>query len=129
MRRFFLILMIALLPLRGWVGDAMAMEMLVQHPIAMQNIAASADKSSANGLFDAEMQAECPGHAEPATPVSDSGPSHCGSCPLCQICHTVAAPAPWSIQPSGWLSHALPEVAHTRFASAPAAFALKPPIS
>ena len=135
MRRFFLILMIALLPLRGWVGDAMAMEMLVQHPIAMQNIAASADKSSASDLFDTEMQAECPGHAESTTPASDTDntsgtrPNHCGSCPLCQICHTVAAPAPWSIQPSGWLSHTLPDVAHTRFASAPAAFALKPPIS
>ncbi|QHE75845.1 hypothetical protein [Hydrogenophaga sp. PBL-H3] len=28
MRHWFLVLMIALLPLRGWVGDAMAVEML-----------------------------------------------------------------------------------------------------
>jgi hypothetical protein len=30
MRHWFLVLMIALLPLRGWVGDAMAVEMLAQ---------------------------------------------------------------------------------------------------
>ena len=129
MRHLFVILMIALLPLRGWVGDVMAMEMLVQHPLAMQNIAASAYKESANSQFDAEIQAECPGHAESATPVSSTDQDHCGSCPLCQICHSVAGPASWFAQPNGWLSHALPDVAHTRFASAPAAFALKPPIS
>lgn len=120
MRRFLLVLMIALLPLRGWVGDVMAMEMLVQHPAAMQNVAASAD---------AKMHEECHAEAEPSSSAADSGQSHCGSCPLCLICHSMAAPAPWAASPAVWLIHALPATDPTRFASAASAFALKPPIS
>ncbi|WP_394791217.1 hypothetical protein [Rhodoferax sp.] len=132
MRRFILILMIALLPLRSWVGEAMAMDMQLQHPLAMQNIAASADKSSASAAFNAEMpmtHTDCPGHAEAAKSASDSSPSHCGTCPLCQMCHSAAAPAPSVVPPAAWLRHALPFAGQTRFASAAAAFALKPPIS
>ncbi|MEO5795280.1 MAG: DUF2946 family protein [Rhodoferax sp.] len=132
MRRFFLILMIALLPLRGWVGEAMAMEMLAQQSNAIQNIASSAEDTSASSHFYVEMQADhapCPGHAESAEHATDGSTSHCGTCPLCQMCHTVAAPAPWALPSPLWLGHAQPATGHARFASAPAAFALKPPIS
>nr|WP_315225448.1 hypothetical protein [uncultured Albidiferax sp.] len=132
MRRLVLILMLVLLPLRGWVGEAMAMDMMATQAGATQTVAAHAHGISAESTFDAEMQADC--HeatgAEPSdSTTSTSSGTHCGTCPLCQMCHSVAAPAPFSILPTPWLPHAQPTTGPARFASAPAAFALKPPIS
>ena len=39
MRRLILAVMIVLLPLRGWIGDAMALEAATGTPVAIQNIA------------------------------------------------------------------------------------------
>lgn len=55
MRVFVLALMILLLPLRGWMGDSMAM--------------GSADHSMASASSSAE--AHCPEHAHTASPASD----------------------------------------------------------
>ncbi|WP_367846304.1 hypothetical protein [Rhodoferax sp. WC2427] len=129
MRRFFLILMIALLPLRGWAGEVMAMDILAQHAPAIQKVAAHAHHTVESSTFDMEMQADCHGAAEAAHSDADASTSHCGTCPLCQMCHTVAAPAPFFAIPTPWLPHAQPTTGPARFASAPAAFALKPPIS
>lgn len=74
-----------------------------------------------------EMQVDC--HEAANTMPSDTDTSHCGTCPLCQMCHTVAASAPFSTLPTPWLPHAQPTTGHARFASAPAAFVLMPPIS
>jgi hypothetical protein len=51
MRPLFLAFMIALLPLRGWVGDVMALEMTSGQPVAMQNIATAAYSTGARGIF------------------------------------------------------------------------------
>ena len=125
MRRLILILMLVLLPLRGWVGEAMAMEMLAQQAVAIENIATNARHTSVDDTFGTEIKADCHGAAE----ALDPGTSACGTCQLCQICHTVAAPAPFFALPAPWLPHAQPTTGLARFASAPAAFALKPPIS
>lgn len=132
MRRFVLLLMLVLLPLRGWVGEAMAMDMLAQHastPLstAIQNIATHAHEISAEATFYTKVQTDCHGAAE--APPSETSSPHCGTCPLCQMCHTVAAPPPFATLPAPWLPHAQPCTGPARFASAPAAFALKPPIS
>lgn len=135
MRRFFLILMIVLLPLRGWVGEAMAVEMLAQQPNAIQNIAATAEDISVSDHSYTKIQtdhAPCPGHAESAEHAehaADPSTPHCGTCPLCQMCNTVAAPASWAMPSALWQGHTQPATGHARYASAPAAFALKPPIS
>jgi hypothetical protein len=129
MRRLVLILMLVLLPLRGWVGEAMAMDMLAQYVGATQTVATNAHGISAEATFDAEMQMDCHEAVEADHSQAESGASHCGTCPLCQMCHTVAAPAPFEALPAPWLPHAQPTTGPTRFASAPAAFALKPPIS
>jgi hypothetical protein len=129
MRRLVLILMLVLLPLRGWVGEAMAMDMLAQSTIAIQKIAAPAHHTSAGSTLDAEVQAPCHGGNPETAETTDPGTSPCGTCPLCQMCHTVAAPAPFTALPTAWLPHAQPTTGPARFASASAAFALKPPIS
>lgn len=132
MRRLVLILMLVLLPLRGWVGEAMAMDMMAIQAGATQKIAAHAHGISAESTFDVEMQADC--HEATGAELSDSTTStststHCGTCPLCQMCNSVAAPAPFLALPTPWLPQTQPTTGPARFASATAAFALKPPIS
>ena len=128
MRRLVLILMLVLLPLRGWVGEAMAMDMMATQAGATQKVASHAHGISAESTFDADIQADCH-EAAGAEPSDSTTSTHCGTCPLCQMCHSVAAPAPFSILSTPWLPHAQPTTGPARFASAPAAFALKPPIS
>jgi hypothetical protein len=150
MRRVFLILMIALLPLRGWMGDAMAMAMTapiapgamvhvsLQNPVATSSIANYVDLTGAIAQFDIQVAApahpDCPGHSTQASAAADSNAAtdlaDCKTCGLCQICHTVALPgnlfgaAPFHINPPAPLP-----LGSARFASALPAPSLKPPIS
>lgn len=92
MRRLFLLLMIVLLPLRGWIGDAMAIEMSQSmSPVAsslVSSLAASKTDNNtkliANYLYltwekdhfgtheTKTVTAECPGHAS-KLPVAAAG--------------------------------------------------------
>jgi hypothetical protein len=140
MRLLLLALMIALLPLRGWVGEVMEMEMIAGPPIAIQNIATTAYSTGARGIFSINSRnspADCTNHAEAAmdlhadtpAPHDPAAQDDCGSCDNCQICHSVeltsdvipgvnVIPLPL-LQPGDGL----------QFASAVAALRLKPPIS
>lgn len=151
--------MIALLPLRGWVGDAMATQMAVhslhqagiksasshqsaQSP-ATESIAASAGISWANGTFHhqtaaapAAMPADCPEHASPVGSdgegidrASADSGSGCPDCAFCQACHTVALTSAAPDLSLGVHPDALPPPAAAQFASAEAALGQKPPIS
>ena len=136
MRHVILVLMIALLPLRGWVGDAMAMELI---PARMVAHALQADESmpapAHHGAMGAAgmaapppMHADCPGHAG-APDEAQPKAADCSTCTACQICHAVAltpffphlAPAP--------LPANRPLAATHHFASAERAPGFKPPIS
>ena len=139
MRRLLLILMIALLPLRGWAGDAMATGMaagqvaqIQQRHIATESIATQAHAESVTAHFDHETAisdavrtvADCEGHG-----AEDTDPSHCDTCSACQACHTVAlAHAAPTVLPT-FQAFALPHSAADQFASADAALRQKPPIS
>ena len=136
MRRLLLILMIALLPLRGWAGDAMATGMaagqaqqMQQMHVATENIATHAHPASAKADFYHETVAlpDCAGHD--AGNGDHAGNSHCDTCSACQACHTVALThsAP-DIAPV-FHAFALPYSAADQFASADAALRQKPPIS
>ena len=153
MRRLFLFLMIVLLPLRGWVGDAMAMEMAAQTINATPLVANYVYPTRASGLFDSKnsalTDAECPGHApiasgvapdlsdavSPAdvahtdTPANDATRGHCNTCGVCQICHTVALAQAVAMYRPDFTPHALPSIGSVRFSSAFAALSQKPPIS
>jgi hypothetical protein len=64
MRHLVLALMIALLPLRGWVGDAMATQM-ASSSIAIESRAARAHEMAATASFDHQNQAIETAHALP----------------------------------------------------------------
>jgi hypothetical protein len=154
MRFLILALMIALLPLRGWVSDAMATGMAAsqmgpvhkQAEVAINLVAINAhhhwDKATFEGKkasFDPQnplLEAkdtqtsatqDCEGHAK-TDEVASAG-AHCDSCPACQACHTVALSAPAVDLNLTFSSRSQPRPAAAHFASATAALGQKPPIS
>ena len=143
MRTLLLALMIALLPLRGWVGDAMAMEMMASALHGSENaidlIAPRADKTRTEARFEAQPvamdHADCPGHMAMAAsndqPADDTHQAHaadCATCAACQICHTVAlTTVAWHIGTYA-LPAVQPQTASPHFASAERALGFKPPI-
>jgi hypothetical protein len=126
MRRWFLFALIALLPLRGWVGEAMAGQMLAQQLVAIKSVAASPVSMGA-----AEHK-DCMGHGMAAAGDSAAAqpqPADCPTCAHCQVCSSVALalPAPVALPPLA--VSAPPGSAPMRFASADVARGFKPPIS
>ncbi len=140
MRRFVFVLMIALLLMRGWVGDVMATEMAaggVQPPPSATKIVAShAHETGAEADFHTEVETvatgagtapDCTGHA--TDDASHDADSHCESCAACQACHTVAL---WVSPPAVnavFHDRLTPLSGAAQFASADTALRQKPPIS
>ena len=139
MRHLFFIFMIALLPLRGWISDAMATDMAftqAQHTqqTATKSIATHTDKTSAAPHFDFtllkadtdQIAPDCSGHASEHEP--HAADAHCDSCSACQVCHAIAlSPATAAVVAVFNLS-TLPRAAAAQFASASTALGEKPPI-
>jgi hypothetical protein len=117
MHRIILILMLVLLPLRGWTTDAMGSAMLM--PVNPMPIAAQ---------VEANAHTDCLGH-ETNEEVTAQGDDACPTCTLCQICHTVALSAPIITVSSAAMTFALPTTTLPRYASADPALRIKPPIS
>ena len=132
MRFFVLVLMMFLLPLRGWTGDAMATDMAV-------NIAAQEMHQSAVVSYGAQAHDGHQGHEshsdDPAAHHADHSAGHsagtvtCESCSACQACHNVALLVTCDdlkpILNTLWTTTELADP----FASADAALDQKPPIS
>lgn len=95
MRRFILIFMITLLPVRGWASDMMAVSMAVQQLHAVRSVESGIDGQNASAQPVAQVQptmsADCPMLAMLAgMPVSDAS-GETGSpvfkvCTTCQLC-------------------------------------------
>lgn len=137
MRHLILALMIVLLPLRGWAGDAMATRM-ASAAIATESGAASVHEMMATASLDHPKEVFEVVHA-----VSDcherfagkletdqiASNDHCGTCQACQACHTVAlSPSPLSVSAS-FTSPQLRPARTAAFTSAASALGQKPPIS
>ena len=147
MRALALWILIALVPLRLWAADAMALSMLAPHA------------SSAAGAFGAQgddlAAPACPAHAAagqpgmyaaPAAPHgvadaptvdggdtsrvavhADAAPAHAHT--LCDVCNGPALAASWHLLPLGAPAHVALDRPAERFASASLARGLKPPIA
>jgi hypothetical protein len=101
MRRFLLIFMLFLLPLRGLVGDAMAYSMLPHAPQTAGNVpsdtinlvAARATFYWASSQFEQEKPVETatqhPCHTDMA--AADDADAVQNQCSTCQACHLVVA--------------------------------------
>jgi hypothetical protein len=120
MRRFIFILMIALLPLRGWMGEAMATEMATMNLIAAQaiNTPATADLTDSNSMVDCDMH---------KTKTADNKPAKV-LCTHCQACHATGLISTVQITSFDKVRYAQPLAQASQFASASIAHSQKPPI-
>lgn len=141
MRALFLVLLIALLPLRGWAGDAMAVDMLAQPAVAIENVAVDAVSTghkhpiqAANGMTShAQCMEHTPGvMASDHTPDAQGAPvppHHDNHCTTCQACSAIPVALQAAVPLLPVTLHSVPHYAGPAFASAEPARGFKPPIS
>jgi hypothetical protein len=112
MKRLFILIMVALLPLRGWAGDLMSVQM------AMGAVAPH---------VASVMPADCPMHAQVAADASLS--SGMDGCVCCDLCILMAGLTGARLEVVAFTAHAAPTTAEVDFVSASPAPTLRPPIS
>jgi hypothetical protein len=131
MRIWLLVLMIALLPVRGWMGNAMAVDMASQAVAKAQKTDSAASEAMET---EASMPADCPMHAQfadTAAPAIDAeaGGVHCNACDTCELCLALAT-STWSDAATlAFAPHAAPLATGYGFSSADSFSSFKPPIS
>lgn len=137
MRGFFLVLMITLLPLRGWAGDVMAIRMATHPAVAAVSLVSAAVRAegaqtASHGVVESG-HADCTGHAGVAQGPDDSsgaatGTGHCTSCASCQVCTSIALVVPPMQWEGASVAYDSPRDGSARFFSAVPAPGFKPPI-
>lgn len=141
MRLLLVALMIALLPVRAWLGDAMAMQMVAGPSATLKMAESSASPVKAGATFSLNSETvplpchdatSAVGHASdfPTSPTSTDPATHsdCAQCSTCQVCHSVALSPVINLLPMLAMSTQVVHGGHALFASAPRAPYLKPPI-
>ena len=115
--------MIALLPLRGWMGEAMATEMEAINIIATKatNALASVDLTSTKSMSDCDMHKS---KTSDSTVKTTAKPS----CTHCQACHAAGMVSTVQITSFDQVQYAQPLARASQFASATIAHSQKPPI-
>jgi hypothetical protein len=120
MRHWFLVLMIALLPLRGWVGDAMAVEMLAQPAHASMAV-------DGHGHADVDQHALNSDHCACDEHATAGGADHPHSaCDVCNLPALAMAVLDLQVPPTSHSELAPPA---EPFVSSEAQQGVKPPIS
>lgn len=140
MRRWLLLVMIMLLPVRGWVGDAMAGQMLQQRTHAVMAAEAQGahhgphraahDCDEHRGAVVAATTEVAADVAIAASAAAEAPPAAGGDCPTCascQVCSSVGLSPSVPLLPGASLSQALPHTDAPSLASAEQAIAFKPP--
>lgn len=135
MRHIILILMIALLPARGWTSDAMTVSMALQQLVAVQNVATRGLDMGAGApqdlAFKTVMSAECPMQMTQAQ-VSDDGSLQVKvsyGCTTCQLCMALVTGYPTVPLRAVPLPQAAQVIASISFTNAERVIGFKPPIS
>ena len=126
MRHLLIILLIAVLPVRGWASERMSVSMAVQQ----MAVAASAPTEAT----DCPMLAQAPDTASTATiDVADAAGESisplCKGCTTCQLCMAVVTGYPPMPDTTLQLPQAKRLLASVSFSSAEPAPGFKPPIS
>ena len=130
MRLLFVALMIALLPIRAWVGDAMAVDMAVQQVLMTQSSASTGPASAHMSAMpeDCAMSAQTNhGKSVEGDKAGETASScNCSSCELCAALASFTLP---TLATAAFTPYAESPSRGTRFSSAERVFNLKPPIS
>lgn len=129
-RMLLLAVMIVLMPIRGVIGDAMA--------IGMQTHSSSQSSINQSAHVDGNKLIECHEHAGSVsvdkadinvTSVAKQNSGGCSNCSLCDVCHSVAFTLSGMQDSLDVMSSLHPQVGNTAYLSAERATSLKPPIS
>ena len=129
MRRWLLVFLVLLLPLRGWVGEAMAGQVLHERKAQVQladAAAVHAQRAAQNHHHDGEGAPHA--HHGLVAP-GDAATAHgdCGTCASCQVCSSVALSPSVPVIAAGGFSQPRPETPQRAYTSADAVLAFKPP--
>jgi len=131
MQRWFLILMLVLLPARGWSAQLMGIEMGAAQMATVQMGSAHHASMSTNSDAMADMPADCPMHKAVSAQEANTGTNvdqQHPTCQACQLCMPLAVLAHTGF-PLGHQRCPMPlPQARMRFVSAELALAVKPPI-
>ena len=127
LRTPLMLALVAMLLLRVWVGDAMAMA--VPEATAPVEHTAMSHEASAPAMPCHEAAPAATDRSQHADPANAHDGTHCGTCTLCQVCHSVAMTEAATARRAFALPQAAPQQAAQRFASAEPQPGLKPPIS
>lgn len=121
MGRFLVILLVVLIPLRGWSAERMVIQMAYSQTVA--------EVADAQMSMDG-MPADCPmlAQAESKSQKSTSPAKGFAGCQTCQLCMTLASFSFPQIQLSAHLTEVHPGAASASFISANVAPQVKPPI-
>ncbi len=117
-RLMFIALMLVLLPLRGWAGNVMAVDMYATS-VLQAKIASTASQTL--------MPPDCAMHSQ-AGPDGDAAP-HCSSCDTCELCMVAANLAPAVCSADRLARQPSLLAFNASFSSATSAANLKPPIA
>lgn len=132
MRRWFLLLVIVLLPLRGWAGASLMADMPM-HGTGEAQAVAAALHDDCMGHADAGLAAPAGAsghHGGADAPMSDAPmPDDCATCAFCQVCSTVAILVPQMAVAASEPTPGSPAAPCAHFLSADAQSVFKPPIS
>lgn len=123
MRHLLLALLIALLPIRGWMGDAMAVAMLAAPAHTMHQTASDTDHAMDTGHDMGNDHAMTDDHAD----VQDSGSEHTHK--SCEVCNGPAMALSIPAVPTLSPQHGVLVPPAERFASSEPHRGIKPPIS
>lgn len=137
MRRWLLLTLVLLLSVRGWVGDAMAGEMLVTRlAAASQGVHLDAthdlhDKAPAAEPDCHGMQAAAllPAPADADAPQPADARADCPTCSACQICSAVGVLLPTAPRLPAAVAQPVPASRTDAIMSIAPAGLFKPPIS
>ena len=130
MRHLLLVLMIALLPARGWAVDVMALSMAARQLNAIESVTVEAIDTRATGQFDSEQQAAMPADCPMQIQAVDkAGTGVCHGCNTCLLCMAVVTGYPMTLLGAASLPQATPAIGSISFSSAERAPGFKPPIS
>ena len=123
MRRFIFILMILLLPLRGWMGEAMATEMATMNIVAVQ-----ATNTLATVIYPLKMACQTATCTKLLSSNKAESSDTKSTCTHCQACHATGLVNTVQITSFDQVQYAQPLAQASQFVSANIAHSQKPPI-
>lgn len=124
MRYVFVALMIALLPLRGWAGQVMAVDMASEQMRAIQTAALTHAGEDAIAV----MPTDCPMLAQAGADNQTAANPNC-NCDTCELCLALASPRDTGLLAATFMPHSPPPDADSGFGNTDHTPGLKPPIS